>query len=419
MAGSSSSTEVDVGKADKLMAEGKRNLICNNPHVALECFSLACELFSLKYGQTGDKMADPYLYYGKALLDVARSENGVLGNAVKEKESMEEDKEEEDVEVDVAGGESKAACGATIAEAQDEGEDAAEDDDEDEEEDDVTNMQLAWEMFELSASIFQKMGPEYEEKLAEIKQELGQVGLETEQYDQAVMDLSEAYEIQKRVLPSDDRRIAESSYSVGLALAFDKKYAESTTWFKRAIECLQTRLQFYKDKVKTLENEGNKGKASTDLEDANKEVAELNELIAEMMAKIEDNDASLKQFNESLAMMKNTAKDFFTQASTVFDSGFGTSPFDSEFGGSSGTSSNGLSSNSAFEISATNGFDSSTTNGFGSASSTLDEKPVSTGLIIKKKQKYDGSGAESESKKLKTDDTACPSEAATVTSPEK
>ena len=61
-------------------------------------------------------MADPYLYYGKALLDVVRSENGVLGNAVKEKESMEEDKEEEDVEVDVAGGESKAACGASIAE---------------------------------------------------------------------------------------------------------------------------------------------------------------------------------------------------------------------------------------------------------------------------------------------------------------
>ena len=74
--------------------------------------------------------------------------------------------------------------------------------------------------------------------------------------------------------------------------------------------------------VKSLEAEGGKGKASTDLEDATKEVAELNELVTEMMAKIEDNDASLKQYNDSLNMMKNTAKEFFTQVSMLCMSSF-------------------------------------------------------------------------------------------------
>ena len=77
-------TTEDVCEMDKLMSDGKRNYICNQPHLALDCFVEVCEKLSKWYGQESDKCVDAYLFYGKTLLDIARLENGVLGHAIKE-----------------------------------------------------------------------------------------------------------------------------------------------------------------------------------------------------------------------------------------------------------------------------------------------------------------------------------------------
>ncbi len=42
----------------------------------------ACELLSALYGETAYEAADAYYYYGKALLEMARAEAGVFGNAL-------------------------------------------------------------------------------------------------------------------------------------------------------------------------------------------------------------------------------------------------------------------------------------------------------------------------------------------------
>ncbi len=45
-------------------------------------FCQACELLSALYGETAYEAADAYYYYGKALLEMARAEAGVFGNAL-------------------------------------------------------------------------------------------------------------------------------------------------------------------------------------------------------------------------------------------------------------------------------------------------------------------------------------------------
>ena len=48
------------------------------------CLSLpkACELLSALYGETTYECADAHYHYGKALLEMARAEAGVFGNAL-------------------------------------------------------------------------------------------------------------------------------------------------------------------------------------------------------------------------------------------------------------------------------------------------------------------------------------------------
>lgn len=69
-------------EAHQLLAQGKRNMVCGEVHHAVTQFQQACELLGKKYGELADECAEAYFYYGRALLEFARSDNGVLGNAM-------------------------------------------------------------------------------------------------------------------------------------------------------------------------------------------------------------------------------------------------------------------------------------------------------------------------------------------------
>ena len=65
---------------------------------------------------------------------------------------------------------------------------------------------------------------------------LGEVSLESEAYEDAVVDFNKCLEIQRQHLKEDDRSIAETHYQLGLTHSFAKNYKEARDQFRHAIK---------------------------------------------------------------------------------------------------------------------------------------------------------------------------------------
>eukprot|EP00092_Neocalanus_flemingeri_P079324 GFUD01098809.1.p1 GENE.GFUD01098809.1~~GFUD01098809.1.p1 ORF type:complete len:465 (-),score=145.13 GFUD01098809.1:108-1448(-) len=334
-------------KAQALMAlsTGKRHMLCQDIPAAVESLGEACELMSVEFGEKAPECAEAYFYYGKALLEMARLESGVLGNALDgvpeerddaddsqvedpekvtdgESEKSEEDEEMEgDESEEGAAGEANAG-GLKEAEAEKsetdsvegekkEGEDAAAQEVEDE--DDPSNLQLAWEMLELAKMVFteqlegEKKGsitPDVkttiEKKLCETFLTLGEVSLENENYVQAVEDLSLCLDRQKASLPSDSRSIAETHYQLGVALGFHMKFEEAVVSLEAAIAVLDARITNLKSKTESPDET----KKDNIFHTREKEIAEIESLIPEIKEKITDTNEMKDESVRKVAEMK-------------------------------------------------------------------------------------------------------------------
>jgi len=313
-------------KAAALMAlgTGKRHMLVQDIPAAVSSLGEACELLSAEFGETASECAEAYFYYGKALLEMARLEAGVLGNGLdgdgESEKSEEPEDDDDDEEESPESGEGEAAepeaeKGTEKTETDSvegdkkEGEDAAAQEAEDE--DDPSNLQLAWEMLELAkmvfteqlegtqkASLTEELKASVEKKLCETFLTLGEVSLENENYVQAVEDLNLCLDRQKASLPSDSRNIAETLYQLGVALGFHMKYEEAVASLEAAIAVLDSRIKNLKEKTESPD-ESKKNDAFYTRE---KEIAEIEALIPEIKEKITDTnemkDESIKKVAE-------------------------------------------------------------------------------------------------------------------------
>lgn len=93
--------------AAMLLLQGKRHLLVQDFPSAVASLQEACQLLGVLYGETAPQCGEAYLCYGKALLELARQETGVLGNALdsEEEEEEEDDEEAEEGEGEGSGGE--------------------------------------------------------------------------------------------------------------------------------------------------------------------------------------------------------------------------------------------------------------------------------------------------------------------------
>ncbi|XP_051929401.1 nuclear autoantigenic sperm protein isoform X1 [Hippocampus zosterae] len=84
---------VDVmEEAKKLIGTGNRHLVMGDVVAAVGVFQDACGMLAAKYGDTADECGEAFFLCGKSLLELARMENTVLGNAL---EGVPEESEDE------------------------------------------------------------------------------------------------------------------------------------------------------------------------------------------------------------------------------------------------------------------------------------------------------------------------------------
>jgi len=75
-------TEDKKAEAFECLMEGKRDLLCKDIPAAVSSLAEACDVLSAECGEKAPECGEAYYYYGKALLEMARLENLVLGNAL-------------------------------------------------------------------------------------------------------------------------------------------------------------------------------------------------------------------------------------------------------------------------------------------------------------------------------------------------
>jgi len=281
-------TNIRTEAMDHLM-EGKRNFLCEDYAESVGSLAIACEMLGKQFGETANECADSYFHYGKALLELARMESGVLGNAL---EGVPEDDDTENQQVESAEKmteDEKEEVGTKVMEAleenfveheekvatlleghikavdcDDEGEESMDVDEKktgekpksadameaEVENEDLSNLQRAWEVLELAKVIYTRMINENkselnEKKLAETLLVLGEVSIENENWSQAVEDL-QACLTKRKALASDSRLIAETHYQLGVALGYHLKFDEAVNNFNAARDVLFSHLEVLK-----------------------------------------------------------------------------------------------------------------------------------------------------------------------------
>ncbi|XP_049785089.1 histone-binding protein N1/N2 isoform X2 [Schistocerca cancellata] len=306
-------------KAFMLLAQGKRHYLVKDYFEAVGCLATACELLAEVYGEAANECGDAYFSYGKALLGLAREENGVLGDAVEERDDEEEENEQEEQEAGVEDNcekeesaihenekvEDTAMDSAPTVDSEPVGsEDNVEADGEKDEDDaeTVSNLKLAWEMLELVKIIFQRQADNDQNiklKLAEVHMYLGEIGLESENYASAIEDINRCLEIRKKLLKTDDRCVAETLYQLGLAHSLASNFDESIKYFSEAVEVLEERIKILEQRKDSGSEVAEESKSDA-FYTIDGEITEIKALLPEIKDKIQD----MKDFkNETLKAM--------------------------------------------------------------------------------------------------------------------
>merc|ERR1719228_2346307 len=235
----------DLKYAQELLEEAKTNTCVPE---AVEDLSEVCAIFAKTHGEDSVECAEPFLLYGKALLEMSKIESIVLDNAF---EGFNFDGEDE--KPDFSQIENPEDLGKDEVEFEDDSDEEEEHEDEDKSDgEDVGHLELAWEVLELARNISGKHGKTDIE--AEAFHYLGEVSLEDNNYPQAVEDLTKSLTIKTKVAPAGSRSLAETHYQLGVANAWSGEWAKAEASLTSAISVLTARISTHPAEKESLEN---------------------------------------------------------------------------------------------------------------------------------------------------------------------
>ncbi|CAH8872587.1 unnamed protein product [Trichobilharzia szidati] len=301
---------------DELISQGRRELVCGNFMKAIESLEIACNILSSKYGDLHESLATPNLLYGTALLEFARMESSIIGNALDGIPDVDDDAESDDEVVEPSAltaeeeddlsnqvidamleEQKQADHQSNDSETSDENDelDAAdkptegnspvntaadvelpgEGDKSDEQESDSketenevsetpeseneeepTNLQVAWEVIEVAKIIFsQKNDDASKLGVAECLEKLGEISREKEEYDQAIADLKECLEIRMGLLGKSNRSVAESYYQLAATYAVSGDLENARSHFEESVKCLKLVAEDMRNKIASIKED--------------------------------------------------------------------------------------------------------------------------------------------------------------------
>ncbi|XP_028443662.1 histone-binding protein N1/N2 isoform X6 [Perca flavescens] len=301
-------SSVDVAEeAKKLIGTGNRHLVMGDVVSAVSVFQDACSMLAAKYGDTAEECGEAFFLCGKSLLELARMENSVLGNAL---EGVPEESEEE-----------QQPNSSNIESANNLDEEEEEDDDDDEdgekngqdkEEDEVGNLQLAWEMLEVAKVIYKKKeGKDDQLMAAQAYLKLGEVSAESGNYPQALEDFQECLALQLKHLPPHSRLLAETHYHVATTLCYMDQYSQAIQHYNSSIKVIEARLAMLQEVI---------DKADVAAEEKN-EMEELKQLLPDIREKVEDAKESQRTASAASQAIQQTLGGASTSSAFLCENG--------------------------------------------------------------------------------------------------
>lgn len=279
-------------KAKELYGRGCRNYYVKSYSEAADTLSDACELYGEIYGVDGEELGEVYLLYAKALIAVEKQENKLMDIQEEDEDDDENDEEEECSEIDSKDPEENGKTseseskdpkidskdpesdlkepetdskdpeselkesetvlinGTSNGESKDEN-----DQKEDLEEEDGGNLEVAWEVLQNAASIFQKQEEKGLSNLLDVYNEMAGISIENGNFAVALEDYARALAVFDRIEESQRnyRIAAEIHYRIGLCQTLEKIYDESIKSFQKAHDLLADVIEKEKSKEQTDE----------------------------------------------------------------------------------------------------------------------------------------------------------------------
>ncbi|KAG1702041.1 Nuclear autoantigenic sperm protein [Nymphon striatum] len=462
-ASTSKSDSIDISEAVNHFSQGKRHLLVQDYPSAVSSLQSATEIFAEKYGEMANECGDAYFQYGKALLELARMETGVLGNALdgvpEDSEDSEESNSNKDQvespnnlsvdeqekiaeEVDRALEETSRELDAKFAQwksqeiskvssdgsentftgkftklsvgkentfsndeklndsgtgfekfkseicevtkisdsqnepnsvksnvkldkiendvskcgnAELEKELCEDDDDDDEAEAEAEDKEEEEEDDEKEVTIDKspenKKGDEENDgneaendedkeemklKMADTYLKLGEIAIESGNYQAAEEDLTKCLKIRQNDLEPDDRLIAETHFQLGVAFSFNSEFDKGRSSYEEATKVIKQRISNLENKLKDITDQDQK-------ETLQLEITDLKELIPEINSKVEDTEdmkrnaakAREEAIKEAISQQKvmfgtedaSTSKDPFADSGFTSSSSLKNGPF--------------------------------------------------------------------------------------------